>query len=186
MAKNKNKLLRYVQFWFFRKASGNSSFTTLFSRKCSCYVLLIDQISLFDCVFFLKYWAWPKRRDKHLNILWTRQNFKVNPNTFFINFKGLSVVKNCFRPASVPLSNRNRPQTHDCLVGKRAIHHLEETIFNQGSTNLIFACTDFHASKMVLRSLSWTQHYVCIKQSLWTANLHCLIYNKLIDIFFSI
>ena len=35
---------------------------------------------------------------------------------------------------------------------------------NQGSTNLIFACTDFRAHKMVLRTRSCMQNYVCIKQ----------------------
>ena len=34
----------------------------------------------------------------------------------------------------------------------------------QGSTNLIFACTDFHAHKIVLRACSCMQNYVCIKQ----------------------
>ena len=37
---------------------------------------------------------------------------------------------------------------------------------NQGSTNLIYACTGFYAHKMVLRARSCTQNYVCIKQSL--------------------
>ena len=54
----------------------------------------------------------------------------------------------------------------------------------QGTTNLIFACTDFRACKMVLRTCSCTQNYVCKKQSLWVliyinfkcANWHCFPY----------
>ena len=34
---------------------------------------------------------------------------------------------------------------------------------HQGSTNLIFACTDFRECKMVLCACSCTQNYVCIK-----------------------
>ena len=37
-------------------------------------------------------------------------------------------------------------------------------MFHQGSTNLIFSCTDFRARKMVLRARSCTQNQVCIKQ----------------------
>ena len=36
----------------------------------------------------------------------------------------------------------------------------------QGSTSLIFTCTDFCARKILLRARSCTQSYVCIKQSL--------------------
>ena len=52
----------------------------------------------------------------------------------------------------------------------------------QGSTNLIFACTDFHARRIVSRARLCTQIYVCIKKSLLGANLYRLIYNVLIDI----
>ena len=34
----------------------------------------------------------------------------------------------------------------------------------QGSTNLIFACTDFCAQKMALHARSCMQNYMCIKQ----------------------
>ena len=37
----------------------------------------------------------------------------------------------------------------------------------QGSTNLIFACTDFRACQMVLRTYLCTQNYVSIKQWWW-------------------
>ena len=47
----------------------------------------------------------------------------------------------------------------------------------QGSANLIFACTDFRARKMV---------YVCHKIVTAGANLHCLILNVLIDIAFPV
>ena len=42
--------------------------------------------------------------------------------------------------------------------------HENQNMF-QGSTNLIFACTDFHTCKMVLCTRSCTQNYMCIK--LW-------------------
>ena len=51
----------------------------------------------------------------------------------------------------------------------------------QGSTNLIFACTDFHTCKMVLRAHSCMQNHMCRKQSLWVlvyiVNLHYYIVN---------
>ena len=39
--------------------------------------------------------------------------------------------------------------------------------YSQGSTNLIFACTDFCARKIVLHISLYMQNYMCIKQSLW-------------------
>ena len=36
----------------------------------------------------------------------------------------------------------------------------------QGSTNFIFASTDFHVHKMVMYTRSCTQNYACIKKSL--------------------
>ena len=45
--------------------------------------------------------------------------------------------------------------------------------FWQGWTNLVFACTDFHAHKMVLRACSCTQNYMYIKQSHWV--LICIL-----------
>ena len=37
----------------------------------------------------------------------------------------------------------------------------------QGSTNLIFACTDFHARKMVLHARSCKENYIYIKKWWW-------------------
>ena len=37
----------------------------------------------------------------------------------------------------------------------------------QGLTNLIFACTDFSACKMVWRARSYTQNYVSVKHWQW-------------------
>ena len=52
---------KYAQFWFFRKWSGNSFSTTFcvwFSKKLFLMlILLTDQTSLFDCLYFLRYWA---------------------------------------------------------------------------------------------------------------------------------
>ena len=49
-------------------------------------------------------------------------------------------------------------------------------------TNLIFACTDFRAHKMVLRAQRFCVH----KKVTVGANLHCLILNVLIGIAFPI
>ena len=46
----------------------------------------------------------------------------------------------------------------------------------QGLTNLIFACTEFSACKMVLHARLCMQKYVCIKKLLWA-----LIYKVLIN-----
>ena len=43
----------------------------------------------------------------------------------------------------------------------------------QGLTNLICACTNFHAHKMILPIRSCTQNYVCIKQ--WRRALICIV-----------
>ena len=53
----------------------------------------------------------------------------------------------------------------------------------QGSVNSIFACTDFRARKIVLRSRSGMQNYVCITLTVG-ANLYRLVYNLLIAIVF--
>ena len=54
-----------------------------FSRKMFlCYILLTDQISLSDCLYFLRY---------------------CERKELFIIFKGLSVAKNCLRRESAPL-----------------------------------------------------------------------------------
>ena len=51
---------RYAQFWFLEKGLGIVSLTHFvydFSRKMfSCYTLYTDQISLPDCLYFLRYW----------------------------------------------------------------------------------------------------------------------------------
>ena len=51
----------------------------------------------------------------------------------------------------------------------------------QGSTTLIFTCTDFHARKMVSYARLCTQNYVYINSHMG-ANLHRLVYNVLLDI----
>ena len=53
-------LLHIKLFKKFKKWSGPSlpaSFLPLFLKKNISHVLLIDQISLFDCLYFLRYWA---------------------------------------------------------------------------------------------------------------------------------
>ena len=46
----------YAQFYLFRKGSGNNFSTTL-CLCFSCYTLLIDQTSLSDCLYLLRYRA---------------------------------------------------------------------------------------------------------------------------------
>ena len=50
-----------LNFDFLDKGLGTVSpahFVYDFSKKCSsCYILLTDQISLPDCLYFLRYWA---------------------------------------------------------------------------------------------------------------------------------
>ena len=50
---------RYAQFWFFGKWSGTSFFNTFFVLKkmFARYIVLIGQISLSDCLSFLRCWA---------------------------------------------------------------------------------------------------------------------------------
>ena len=96
----------------------------------SCYILLTDQISLSDCIYFSRYWTicasqlfvnhtgiikieinfiflikplWymTKSQDKNLNILRTKR-FWAKIKNIFQHFS--SVAKNCLRPESVPLS----------------------------------------------------------------------------------
>ena len=108
-------------------------FCMIFRQNCSsCCVLLTDQVSLSDCLYFLRYWGicvlqlfvnqvvtskisinvifliklflcMIKKSRQNLNILRTKRAFMVKQKTFSIIFKVLSVVKNCFRPQSAPL-----------------------------------------------------------------------------------
>ena len=57
--------MKYAQFWFLEKGLGIVYFTT-FSRwffkkkkkkRFSCHILLTDQTSLSDWLYFLRYWA---------------------------------------------------------------------------------------------------------------------------------
>ena len=48
----------YVQFWFVRKETGTSFLHILYmifqEKYFYCYILLADQISLSDCLYFFK------------------------------------------------------------------------------------------------------------------------------------
>ena len=99
-------------------------FMSIFQEKCfSFYSLLIDQISLSDCLYFLRYWAVtsqnlkltlsfsssrfdtrPKSQGKSLNILRKKRDFNLKQKAFFIIFKRLSVAKNCLRPDTAILT----------------------------------------------------------------------------------
>ena len=105
----------------------------IFQEKCfSCYILLTDQISLSDCLYFSRYLAicvlklfvnqavtswnlklafflssriatWPKGQDKNLNILRTKWAFEMKQKPFFIIIKKLSFAKKCLRLESASL-----------------------------------------------------------------------------------
>ena len=51
--------------------------------------------------------AWPKSRDKSLNILRTKKAFNIKLKTFFINFKGLSIeqITQIFLEGEIPTLN---------------------------------------------------------------------------------
>ena len=69
LAYNKSKLYKTLDYWswdmlnfsFLEKGLGIVSpphFVYIFQQKCfSWYVLVTDQISLYDCLYFLRYWA---------------------------------------------------------------------------------------------------------------------------------
>ena len=68
LAYNRNKLFKIshyrsrdmLNFDYLDKVLGIVSpahFVYDFSTKCSCYILLTDQISLPGCLYFLQYWA---------------------------------------------------------------------------------------------------------------------------------
>ena len=101
-----------------------------------CYILLTDQIYLSDCLYFLKYWAicvsqlfvnravtsWnlkltlsflsshfcytTKKSRQKLTYLENEKSFRGEIKDIFIIFKGLSVLKNCLGPESVPLKQK--------------------------------------------------------------------------------
>ena len=97
-------------------------FRTIFEEKCfSWYILLIDQISLSNCLFFVRFWAilvsqlfanqvvtsWifklilpfqssrfsymTKKSWQNVNILRTERTFKMKQKAFFIIFNGISI-----------------------------------------------------------------------------------------------
>ena len=117
----------YAQFWIFRKGSGNSFFTTFFrwfflkivSHVISYYLTkdignMCVAIVFFPGCDFINF-------ETNLNFLIkpffyrskkSRQNFKYleNEKSFwgetkgiFINFRELSITKNCLRHENVPL-----------------------------------------------------------------------------------
>ena len=66
LAYNKNEpyqtlrllMQRYTEFWFLGKVFLHYILCIIFQQKrFSCYILLTDQISLSDCLYFLRYWV---------------------------------------------------------------------------------------------------------------------------------
>ena len=87
-------------------------------KTLSCYILLTEQISSSDCLFFLINWticvlpdcyAKPRQKFKYLekkkkDLRWGFKDLRCKDLlTFFFIFKSLSVAKNCHRHESVPL-----------------------------------------------------------------------------------
>ena len=118
LAYNKNKPHKALGYWssdilhFYFLEKGleiifQPHIVYYFSKKCfSCYILLTDQISLFDCLYFLswlicvfhlfvnqavtswilklilsfyssRFYTWPKSQEKNFNILRTKRAIKV-------------------------------------------------------------------------------------------------------------
>ena len=120
-------LLPYFTYFFWKTKRGLelvslSHFRHDFWRKYfSCYILLPEQISLSDCLYFVRYWAkcvfnclltrlWRKKLwsqpnlsnksvfsmspnswDKNTNIWRLKSAIKMKYKAFFIIFKGLSL-----------------------------------------------------------------------------------------------
>ena len=95
----------------------------IFQEKCfSYYILLIDQISLSDCLYFSKHWPicvliWfpnqavmSQNLKLNLSFLWSRfvtwqKSQDKTLKALFIIFKGLSVANNYLRPESASFKN---------------------------------------------------------------------------------
>ena len=103
-----------------------------FREKCfSCHTLLIVQISLSNCLHFLRCWeicvlqlfvfkamtSWffwrQKSEGKNLSILRTKGAFKVKQKAFFLFFKGLSDARNWFRHGSGSLKKNKYAIQYD-------------------------------------------------------------------------
>ena len=71
-------------------------FCMVFEEKyLSCYILLTDQISLPDCLYFLIkpfFYITKKSGQKNVNTSRTKRVFNVKWKVFFIIFKGFSVA----------------------------------------------------------------------------------------------
>ena len=133
LAYNKNNLHKALDYWFrdifdfdfLEKGLGIVSPPHFVKEKYfSCYILLTDQISLSDCLYFLRYWAicvlhlfvycmcirvycmciafrfskWPKCQAKNLNILRTKRAFKMNRSSrsqLFLKISQISQENTC-------------------------------------------------------------------------------------------
>ena len=83
---DKNKLYGNLDYWsrdllnfsFLEKGLGivfPSHFMYDFSTKTSCYVLVADQISLSDCLYFLRYWVLSLAQKNICNLIgWEKYN----------------------------------------------------------------------------------------------------------------
>ena len=104
---------RYAQFWFLRKGSGNTCIAVVCFPVCAVVNIKIN------LTFLIKLFFYMAKRWNKLKILRTKRTFKVRPKAFFINFKGFSVTKNCFRPETAPLLTCNFQVTARLGIGLR-------------------------------------------------------------------
>ena len=88
------------------------------------------------------------------------------------------------RCSKLTLKMPERPQWSRSVVSIINFENIS-CLFYQGSTNLIFACSDFRARKMVLLAHSCTQICDCKTVTLG-ANLYRLIYNLVTAIVLSL
>ena len=122
----------YTLFWIFQKGSGTSFYSTFcaifFKKNISCYILLTDQISFSDCLYFSKYLAmyivnvsFPvcdiKNFEIYLSFLinrfptWPRSQNKISKletalgaiKSIFYHFQRYSAARNVLRSESAPL-----------------------------------------------------------------------------------
>ena len=122
----------YTLFWIFQKGSGTSFYSTFcaifFKKNISCYILLTDQISFSDCLYFSKYLAmyivnvsFPvcdiKNFEIYLSFLinrfptWPRSQNKISKletalgaiKSIFYHFQKYSTARNVLKSESAPL-----------------------------------------------------------------------------------
>ena len=82
-------------------------------------------------IFFLwsRFSTKPKSQDKSLNISWTKRAFNAKWKVFLIIFKGLSIIGNCLRPESGPLSEHMSRNLNKFFCSFRRAHFTQHVLF---------------------------------------------------------